>query len=210
MEFGSDYPFETTTPHALGADGLVGYKGIYGRTIETAEDARKLLPSYAWAKDEKFPSWKVSYIRRNRKLYEDHKSWIDEWIPQVLEFPHSQQKFEWNAQNEKRVILELISQIRPSGLRVKRANIAPSLVAMTTTQVPIIGWEERYMTPKECARLQSLDDLEHLPAVATRVYTALGNAVNAHVVQLVAEALFACAHVDAPAYNVGLFADAAA
>ena len=54
------------------------------------------------------------------------------------------------------------------------------------------------MTPIECARLQSLGELEHLPNVPTRVYAALGNAVNAHVVQLIAAALFAtplAAHV---------------
>ena len=208
MEFGADYPFEQTTPHTLGAEALVGYKGIYGQSIRSVEDAQKLLPSYAWAKNDKFPSWKVSYIRRNRELYRVHKEWIDEWIPKILPFPHSQQKLEWNAQNEKRVILELISQIRPSGLRVKRATIAPSLVAMTTTQVPIIGWENRYMTPRECARLQSLEGLKYLPEVPTRAYSALGNAVNARVAGLVAKALFEGVSPDAADINLGLFAHA--
>lgn len=59
---------------------------------------------------------------------------------------------------------------------------------MTATQVPIIGWEERYMTPTECKRLQSMDTIE-LPESDTRAYAALGNAVNVRVAQLVAETL---------------------
>ncbi|MEJ0003546.1 MAG: DNA cytosine methyltransferase [Pararobbsia sp.] len=60
---------------------------------------------------------------------------------------------------------------------------------MTDTQVPIIGWEGRYMTPRECARLQSLHELKALPASSTRAFQALGNAVNADVVETVARAL---------------------
>ena len=73
-------------------------------------------------------------------------------------------------------------------MRVKRNTTAPSLVAMTATQVPIIGWENRYMTASECKRLQSMDALE-LPEQASRAYAALGNAVNVEVARLVAEAL---------------------
>ena len=60
---------------------------------------------------------------------------------------------------------------------------------MTTTQVPIIAWEKRYMTVRECARLQCMDELEHFPKVPTRAFKALGNGVNAHLVELIAEAL---------------------
>ncbi len=82
----------------------------------------------------------------------------------------------------------MVLQFRASGLRAKRPDTAPSLIAMTTTQVPIITWEDRYITPEECAKLQSMKGIK-LPDTPTQAYTALGNAVNVHLVGRVAHAL---------------------
>ena len=116
-------------------------------------------------------------------------------MEKIKEFPSSFQKLEWNCQErdprkEVRQIRNYVIQIRASGVRVKRTTTAPSLVAMTATQVPIIGWEGRYMTPGECKRLQSMAGIE-LPTRNSKAYAALGNAVNVTVAQLVAEALLA-------------------
>ena len=75
---------------------------------------------------------------------------------------------------------------------MKRRTTAPSLVAMTATQVPIIAWQNRYMTPRECMRIQSMSGrrgLRSLPKSDNKAYEALGNAINVKVATLVAKAL---------------------
>lgn len=208
MEWGATYPFEATTPHALkkwfGINGLTGFKGSHGAkvgTFKTLEGRWNALPSHARSEDMKFPKWKQDFIRQNREFFETNKAWIEPWLPKILKFPSSLQKFEWNIKGGKRNIWDYVIQFRASGVRVKRRTTAPSLIAMTDTQVPIIGWERRYMTPRECARLQSLDSLTELPKSATQAFAALGNAVNSNVVEMVARALLATQ--PAPAATAG-------
>lgn len=206
MEFGANYPFEETTPDALAIDELQKYLGNHGTSLEglSEKEIRQNLPAYAQRGQEQFPPWKIRFIKENRDFYEDNKDWIDEWKQKILEFPPSYQKFEWNCKAEDRNqwnLWKFVIQFRASGIRVKRATTAPSLVTMSV-HVPIIGWEERYMTQRECARLQGMACLPNefrlrgiegealeLPETTSSTFTALGNAVNVDVVECIAKAL---------------------
>jgi len=197
MEFGATYPFEDLTPHAVPLRELAKTRGAHG--VRLADLANKacamaLLPSHARTKQRRFPAWKIAFIRKSREFYRRNKRWLHGWRSKIQEFPSSLQKLEWNCQerdprDEDRDIYKNVIQIRASGVRVKRPTTAPSLVAMTSTQIPIIAWERRYMTLAECQRLQCMDELPHMPDSPSRAYAALGNAVNVDVVRRLAEAL---------------------
>ena len=192
MEFGATYPFTKYDSLAdISLRTLRNYRGCFGQSLQRWARAEILarVPSYARGESGVFPRWKQLFIRQNRNFYTENRKWIQPWLPKIREFPPSLQKFEWNCKGEVRDIWRYVIQFRASGVRVKRPTTAPSLVAMTTTQVPIIGWERRYMTPRECSRLQSMEDLTYLPDSATHVCHALGNAINVQAVRCVAQQL---------------------
>ena len=97
--------------------------------------------------------------------------------------------WKWNCQGERRDLWQCVLQFRPSGLRAKRYVACPALVAMTTTQIPVLGPERRFLTRIEGLRLQGFPDRHLLPKTRAHVFRALGNAVHVAVATAVAEGL---------------------
>jgi DNA (cytosine-5)-methyltransferase 1 len=140
---------------------------------------------------EILPKWKKTFIVKNNDLYENNKHFIDLWLKraQKLEnFNGSKAMLEWQAGKvENPNIWDTIMQFRPSGLRVKSPSYFPALVAITQTS--ILGKKKRYITPRECARIQSFPDDFKLHSKDSVAYKQFGNSVNVKVVKMFSEFL---------------------
>ncbi len=131
------------------------------------------------------PNWKQNYLRHNRHFYHLHREFIDGWVERhrMLDRTKLLQKFEWNCGTDVSDIKHGLIQIRQSGVRVKRPDLFPTLVAMPNT--PIV-WDSRMrhfrrITTKEAAKLQSFDPTYKFGESDNQTYRQLGNAVNVEI-----------------------------
>ena len=210
---------ETKLPgHPIWSDCFTGTEELPGElenyTKRELLEIAKNWSNYGWVKSAKsnmtkneiikainLPLWKQDFIRKNRLLYANNEEFIDQWLDRwnVLgvdeegkpNIPVSRTKYEWQAGPDSRTNWENIFQFRPSGIRVKRGDYFPALVAMA--QIPVVGWLRRHITPKECARIQDFDvDGEYgepfvLGDSDQQSYKQLGNAVNVNMIRLIQE-----------------------
>lgn len=140
--------------------------------------------------DGDLPGWKAEFIRKNNKLYLNNKPFIDDWLERhdhLSGFAPTHRKFEWQAGGSISSVWEGAIQFRPSGIRVKKADVFPALVAIV--QTPIIGKFRRRLTIRECARLQSFSESFIPDSNHQNAYKQFGNSVNVRVIKLLCEEL---------------------
>ena len=164
------------------------HKGIKTKTIGFPIWSFEFKETYDCSS---YPKWKQKICEKNRKLYRENKKFIDAWLKKynnLKDFTPTHRKFEWQAGDSIDSLWEGFIQFRPSGIRVKKPDLFPTLVAMV--QMPIIGRYKRRLTPREAARLQSFPDSFAPNEDDHQAYKQFGNAVNVNCVEYLAKQLF--------------------
>ncbi len=164
------------------------YRGIREKVIGFPIWAFEFRQTYDTSE---LPKWKADFCRKNRELYANNQKFIDAWLTKwndLEDFTPTHRKFEWQAGTSISSLWDGLIQFRPSGIRVKRPDSFPALVAMV--QIPIIGPYKRRLTPREAARLQSFPDTFVPNKNDRQAYKQFGNAVNVNCVRFLAEQLF--------------------
>lgn len=141
---------------------------------------------------DNLPKWMKNFIKKNSELWEKNMEFIDNWLVVAKRNPlffGSKAKLEWQAGETKTPdVWQHIMQIRPSGLRVKPGTYFPALVAITQTS--IVGSRKRFLTPRECARLQSFPDTFVCDEKKAQAYKQFGNSLNVELVKIFARFMF--------------------
>ncbi|KDN13512.1 DNA-cytosine methyltransferase [Snodgrassella communis] len=187
-EFGATYPHDF---QQISFEEMKKYKGAYGQDLSNCnswDEIMEKLPSYT-NKYFKIPDWLVKSALKSRELFSQNANICTKWVAELDKKNNSWQILEWRGNFNDLNIYNHLVQFRASGIRILRPNVAPSLISMTPTQIPIIPAEDRYLSPYEAAKLQNLHKLHQLPQGTVKAFKALGNAVNAKIVEFITKNL---------------------
>lgn len=129
----------------------------------------------------KYKKW----IDSNRAFYNSHKELFDKWLEKSRAkqlWRGAVRKMEWQTGIDNLNMNQVLWSPRGSGVRIKRLDYTPTLVAMAS-MIPIYGPQSRMLTPRECARLQSFPEEYIITADDHTAYKQFGNAVNVKMIE---------------------------
>lgn len=177
----SKYNIEPTLKKVLDAwDELIKQFDV-GEKISPTILINDYFKNYTDEEYNQLASWRKDYMTKNKPLLKKYDKIIKPWYKKHKELLTKREiygKLEWQTGVIKKndSIYNYFIQMRQSGIRVKKNKYFPTLVAMV--QTPIYGKYKRYITPRECARLQSFPDTFKLHENDKVVYKQMGNSVN--------------------------------
>lgn len=172
---------------------------VWNNLIQLVIQHRLTMPKFPiwtdwWDKDltqdpdmyKKYTNW----IDKNRSWYNDHLAILHPWLITSRADPHwkgAVRKLEWQAGiiRPNDGMNTVLWSVRGSGIRIKRPDYIPTLVAMN--QTPVYGPERRYLTPRELLRLQSFPDTFQFDE--SSIHKQVGNAVNVEMARRCASLL---------------------
>ena len=152
----------------------------YDKKLSKEDNEKKIKKA-----QEDFYNKYKNWIDKNREFYNKNivvlKPWLIEsrknklWLGAV-------RKMEWQTGINNLNMDQTLWSPRGSGIRIKNIDYSPTLVAMAS-MIPIYGPKSRYLTPRECARLQSFPE-EHILHSNDKIsYSQFGNAVNVTMIE---------------------------
>ena len=164
-----------------------------GEKINPTIMIKEAYKTYTTKEFNDLPAWKRDCINKNKPLIKKYEKQFREWYEKyssLLDKREIYAQLEWQtgAIKPDDSIFNHFIQIRQSGVRVKKGEYFPTLVAIS--QIPIYGKEKRYITPRECTRLQSFPETFKLSANDKITYKQMGNSVNVDNVYTVISATF--------------------
>ncbi len=134
--------------------------------------------------DEFYIKYKT-WIDNNRKFYNENIKILKDWLllsRKNRDWIGAVRKFEWQSGDlveENNNLDKCLWSSRGSGIRVKKCDYIPTLVAMA--MIPIYGPKKRKLNPIELLKLQSFN--ENFKYDEKKIYKQLGNSVNVKMIE---------------------------